>query len=179
MKKIFVLLFTFLFIIPTIKSQNEWRQELQKQLSLYGHRNWILVVDAAYPYQSKAAIKTLVTGEDQLDVVGEVLKVIREAPHVNPDIFLDKEIDFVPGKQAKGIDRYRKQLYKLLDDEQVNKTLHEELIAEVDKAAEVFHILVLKTNITLPYTSVFFRLDCGYWNAEQEEEMRNSMNERK
>jgi hypothetical protein len=133
------------------------------------------VVDAAYPYQSKAAIQTIVTNEDHLDVVKEVLETIKKAPQINPEIFLDKEIDFVQDEEAKGMERFRRQLYKILDDNFVNKAVHEDLIAEVDKAAEVFHILVLKTNMTLPYTSVFIRLDCGYWNADQETKMRDRM----
>lgn len=164
-----------LLLNSTLFAQTEWRQEFQNNLSLLGHRNWILVVDAAYPYQSKAAIQTIVTQEDHLDVVEEVLEAIKKAPHINPEIFLDKEIDFVPDDEAKGMERYRRQLYKILDDNIVTKTLHEELISEVDEAAEVFHILVLKTNMTLPYTSVFFRLDCGYWNTDQETKMRDRM----
>jgi len=32
--------------------------------------------------------------------------------------------------------------------------------------------LLLKTKLTLPYTSVFFRLDCGYWTDEAETQLR-------
>jgi hypothetical protein len=27
----------------------------------------------------------------------------------------------------------------------------------------------------IPYTSVFFELDCGYWNAEAEERLREAI----
>src|ERR1039458_10655620 len=30
-------------------------------------------------------------------------------------------------------------------------------------------MLLIKTDMTIPYTSVFFELDCGYWNAEAEQ----------
>ncbi len=90
--------FAFLLFVLTIPAiaQNiseTWQQELQTQVQLLGHRNWILIVDAAYPLQSKPAIKTIVTGANQLDVVKEVLKVVDKAPHVFPEVFLDKEID--------------------------------------------------------------------------------------
>jgi hypothetical protein len=29
--------------------------------------------------------------------------------------------------------------------------------------------------MTIPYTSVFFELDCGYWNAEAEQRLRQAM----
>jgi len=110
-----------------------------------------------------------------MDVVKEVLNKVKAAPHVFPEIYLDRELDFVPDKEASGIENYRKQLHSLLKAEKVEKVLHEEMIARIDEAAEVFHILVLKTNFTLPYTSVFINLNCGYWNAEQENDLRKLM----
>lgn len=155
--------------------KSEWRTELEKDILLHGHRNWILVVDAAYPYQSKQAIKTIATGESQLYVVKEVLDAIEDAGHVSPEIFLDKEIDFVPEEDAPGITNYTEELQTLLSGKKINKILHEQMIEKVDDAAKTFQILVLKTELTIPYTSVFIRLDCGYWNADQEQNMRNKM----
>jgi hypothetical protein len=34
---------------------------------------------------------------------------------------------------------------------------------------------VLKTNMTVPYTSVFIRLDCRYWSADAEQRLRARM----
>jgi hypothetical protein len=53
--------------------------------------------------------------------------------------------------------------------------LHEELIARLDQVAKTFRILMIKTNLTLPYTSVFMELDCGYWSPESEANMREAM----
>ncbi len=173
-----ILLAIFVVVCTSTIAQNtdiDWRQELKTQLEISGHRNWILVVDAAYPLQSKAAIKTIVTGKNQLTVVKEVLAAIEKAPHVYTEVFLDKEIDFVPETEAKGIEEYRNKLEQILSGKHVTKELHEELIATIDEAAKVFNILVLKTDLTIPYTSVFFRLDCGYWNGDQEKEMRKLM----
>ncbi len=175
MRRTICILFLVLMSSVSVFAQtkeNSWRQELKEQLALFGHRNWILVVDAAYPMQSKPAIKTISTGEKQLDVVKEVLVAIEKAPHVYPEVFLDKEIDFVPEQECSGINAYRKKLDKLLKGKNVSKKLHEELIANIDEAAKTFNILVLKTELTIPYTSVFFRLDCGYWDGEQEKKMR-------
>ena len=160
--------------LPTLaqESTKSWSQELTESLEFYGHRNWILVVDAAYPMQSKSAIKTIATGEKQLDVVRKVLAAIERASHVYPEVFLDKEIDFVQEKDAAGIDAYREELTKILSDISVHKVLHEELIIKIDEAAKTFNILVLKTDLTIPYTSVFLRLDCGYWNSGQEQRLR-------
>jgi hypothetical protein len=34
---------------------------------------------------------------------------------------------------------------------------------------------VIKTNCTMPYTSVFLQLDCAYWGAEDEQLLRENM----
>jgi hypothetical protein len=42
----------------------------------------------------------------------------------------------------------------------------------------LFRVLVVKTNMRIPYTSVFFELDCGYWNAHAEKQLRAAMKSR-
>ncbi len=170
--KIIVIL---LFLSTSLFAQTDWRKEFQSSLPILGHRNWILIADAAYPLQIKPGITTIYTGEDQIDLVKEVLKAVNDAPHVSPDIFLDKEIDFVPETEVSGIESYKKQLDRLLKNEKVTKVLHEELLEMIDEAGQDFKVLVLKTDLTIPYTSVFIRLDCGYWNTEQEQQMRELM----
>ncbi|MCT4589502.1 MAG: hypothetical protein N4A71_16890 [Carboxylicivirga sp.] len=176
------LMLAILGIYSNLNAQEKkanWQQLLNEQIQLLGHRNWILVVDAAYPLQSNQGIKTIVSGEEQLDVVKTVLQVIGSEKHVNPEVFLDMEIDFVPEKAAKGIGQYRTDLHQLLKGSTVSKVLHEDLISMVDQSAETFNILVIKSNSTIPYTSVFFRLNCGYWDADAEQQMRVKMEKNK
>ncbi len=53
--------------------------------------------------------------------------------------------------------------------------LHEQIIARLDQAAQVFRVLIIKTDLTIPYTTVFFELDCGYWSAEAEQRLRQAI----
>ncbi|NOY38136.1 MAG: hypothetical protein GXO83_11260 [Chlorobi bacterium] len=177
MKKFISVLLLSIVLFPMYSQESNygWRKQLQDALPLYGHRNWILIVDMAYPLQSKPAIETVYTGEDQLLVVKTVLEAIDKAPHVYPEVFLDMESDYVEETEAPGMEAYKQKLDKLLAGLHVEKKLHEQLIAEVDEAAKTFNILVLKTNLTIPYTSVFLLLNCGYWNADQEKQMRERM----
>lgn len=173
---IVIALFNYSFIAGVSGQETSiWEDTLKNQLQLHGHRNWILVVDAAYPYQSNPAIKTIVTGADHLEVVEEVLNAVENAGHVFPEVYLDKELDYVPNNEARGINGYRRKLKRLLNGKKVDKVLHEEMIAKIEQAAETFHILVLKTNFTLPYTSVFINLNCGYWTPQQETKLRRIM----
>lgn len=40
-------------------------------------------------------------------------------------------------------------------------------------------ILVIKTDMTVPYTSVFVQLDCGYWSPEKEARLRRALEKAK
>ena len=46
---------------------------------------------------------------------------------------------------------------------------------ELDEAGKSFHVLLLKSKLTLPYTTVFLQLDCGYWSNEAEQNLRRSI----
>ena len=152
-----------------------WQSHVKDELSLMGHRNWILIVDSAYPEQVGPGIETVETNADQLDVVRTVLTTMKSSIHVRPVIFLDAELPFVPDQKAPGISAYRTQLISVLHDYEVQSRLHQSLIDEVAKDAAQYHVLVLKTQLAVPYTSVFIHLDCKYWSAESERDLRAAM----
>jgi hypothetical protein len=76
---------------------------------------------------------------------------------------------------APGIEACRAKLDTMLKGREVKPVLHEELIARLDQVAKTFRILMIKTTLTLPYTSVFMELDCGYWSPKAEAKMREQM----
>lgn len=156
------------------QTQKTWEQQVDEMLPVLGHRNWIIVADMAYPQQSKEGITTIYIGEGQVETVQKVFEKIKAAPHVRANVYLDKELDFVNEKYAKGIGQYRKELEPIIGNE-AQKIMHEELIGKLDKAAKMFNVLILKTDMVLPYTSVFFELECGYWSEEAENELRRTM----
>ena len=148
---------------------------IQSRLPGLGHRNWIVVADSAYPLQISAGVETIVVDADQLTVVKEVLRALAKAKHVRPHIYRDAEMDFVSAKNAPGITAYRNSLNGLLKGKPVEKMLHEQIIAKLDDAGKTFKVLLIKTPLTVPYTSVFFQLECGYWSDSAEKEMRAAM----
>jgi len=153
-----------------------WKAIVSKRLPEFGHRNWIVVVDSAYPKQSAPGIETVNTGAGQLDVLRYVLTAIDAARHVQPKIMLDAELSSVPEKHAPGVEEYRTELKKLFEKRSVLTRQHEEIIGDLDEGARQFQILILKTDMTIPYTSVFIELECGYWTAEKETALRDAMN---
>ena len=81
----------------------------------------------------------------------------------------------LPEEDADGITAYRNELSSIVASLPRQSLLHEEIIRKLDKSAETFHVLILKTNMRLPYTSVFMELDCGYWTPEAEQRLRERM----
>lgn len=126
----------------------------------------------AYPEQSNPAIKTITIDDGQLDAVAFVSDLIEKATHVSANIFIDKEMAFVQEQDANGIEKYRSDLTQVLEGRPVKTMLHEDIIRELDSSAKLFNVLIIKTDLAIPYTSVFFQLECGYWNAEAENNMR-------
>jgi hypothetical protein len=48
-------------------------------------------------------------------------------------------------------------------------------MAKLDDGAGKFHVLLIKSNMRISHTSVFFELGCRYWSAEAEERLRAAM----
>jgi hypothetical protein len=153
----------------------EWNKQLIESMPLLGHRNWILIVDSAYPLQTSPGVETIETNATQLEVVRTVLSGIENSIHVRPVVFMDAELSFISDSDAPGVSAYRSEIGELLRKSLAQSRPHEKLISDIVEAGKTLHVLVLKTNMTIPYTSVFIRLDCKYWSADQEKNLRLKM----
>jgi len=152
-----------------------WTDTLAGYIPALGHRNWIVVADSAFPLQISPGIETIVTNEDHFAVLAKVLKAVDGARHIRPKIWLDKELTYVTEDLAPGADDVRRRLDEALKGRGAAPVLHEELIARLDQAGQAFKIVMVKTTLAVPYTSVFLELDCGYWPAANEAKMRERM----
>ena len=172
-----ILAATILFSLMTgiLSAADNWKEKLQKELPLLGHRNWIVVADSAYPLQTAPGIETIYVEADQLEVVKGVIAELAKTKHVKPTIYTDAEMKFVAEKNAPGIGTYRDGLEKILANQPVQVLPHEEIISKLDEAGKTFKVLIIKTTLTKPYTSVFFQLQCGYWNADSEAALRQAI----
>ena len=52
---------------------------------------------------------------------------------------------------------------------------HEGLIDKLDSVSQTFRVLIIKTTMTVPYTSVFLQLDCAYSGVRREKGLRAKM----
>ncbi len=151
-----------------------WEQRLEQLLPVFGHRNWIVVADSAYPAQSNLGIETIATGEDHLRLLGKVLDSIAAHFHVHANVYVDAELTHVPENDAPGVTELRDELERVVG-RNARVLEHEQIIAKLDESAKLFNIVILKSTLTIPYTSVFLELDCGYWSADAEKRLRNSI----
>lgn len=155
----------------------DWRAALEHALPLLGHRNCIVVADSAYPWQTSPGIETIATGADHLEVLSAAVDAIARAPHVRAIALVDAELAFVDEAHAPGVGALRDGVAAALALAGVETRAlpHEDIIRALDEAGRMFHVLLLKTTLALPYTSVFLQLDCGYWSAVAEAELRRRM----
>lgn len=150
-----------------------WQQQFDEQLQLNGHRNWILVVDKAFPQQP--GMNIINTSEKLLPVLDEVLKKIGSSTHVKPVIYNDAELQYLTDSLAPGVNLYKENLKKSLGRFTAQPVLHDTVFVKMDAASKLFSITVLKTEEVIPYSSVFIELDCAYWGGDKEKQLRDIM----
>ena len=156
-------------------STADWQTILQQRLPLYGHRNWIVVSDAAFPAYSQGGIETIVVNQDLPWVLNYVIKAISSSMHVRGATFVDQELKFVPEENYPGVTHLREEIKRAFGKSNRLSIPHAEALFKINDAGKTFRVLFIKTNTTIPYTSVFMRLDCGYMTDEIESKIRDAI----
>jgi hypothetical protein len=156
-----------------------WRELVQAYLPRLGHRNWIVIADAAYPAQSAPGIETIVTGATMTDVADYVFGELENARHVRPLVLHDEELSAIAESDAPGVGALRAGLKNRLKGLEVETLPHKKIIRQLADLGEVFEILLLKTTLTIPYTTLFIRLECGYWPEAAEKRLRRALRKKK
>ena len=147
-----------------------WQSELDSLLPLLGHRNWVIIADKAFPLQSAPGMVYINTNATVPEVADYTIQQLNKGTHVSPLLYLDKELSFVPGTEG-----YRDTLQQIFKGQAVQTLLHDSVFAKMDKTSGLFKVVVLKTNTTTAYSSVFINLDCKYWSAAKEQQLREVM----
>ncbi|WP_343561494.1 hypothetical protein [Sphingobacterium sp.] len=189
MKKIIVSLLAFfcLFILisgcqPALSQSTEiksvkdssWLDQMQATLPLLGHRNWILIVDKAYPAPSSANITVINTGQPLPQVAKQLDSLLKTQDHIRPIVYQDQELANIDEQLVPGVEAFSKEIGSIFRSN-IQVIPHASVFKKIDEASKLFHIVVLKTASVLPYTSLFIELDCKYWNADKEQALRHRM----
>lgn len=153
----------------------DWKQTLHEMMPLLGHRNWIVVTDMAYPLQTNPGVATLdATSDDFAAVLATVMHELNASPHVFPHVYRDSEQLRLDENLCPGITAYRAEVDAALGaGADMKEVDHEQLILKLDEVSRLYRVVIIKSGLTIPYTSLFFELDCRYWDAAREAAIRS------
>ena len=155
------------------RNDGKWKNQLDSIMPYLGHRNWILIVDSAFPLQNSAGMEYINTNDNLLTVLKYTLSAIKHSGQVRPIVFSDKELGYIKTGQVTNIADFVDMKAKILKGQNVQTILHDSVFKKLDMQAKLFKVLVIKTNEKIPYSSVFLQLDCAYWDVKNEKEMRS------
>ncbi|WP_343319132.1 RbsD/FucU domain-containing protein [Sphingobacterium multivorum] len=153
-------------------SKPDWQDLFTQQLPLLGHRNWILIVDKAYPIPANKSMLIINTERNMPEVLNTVVGLLDTQTHVRPIFYEDNELGYLDESIAPGLKAHQESLKKLLPKTKLIPLMHEAVFAKMDKAAQLFGVVILKTESTIPYSSLFIELDCKYWDDDRERMLR-------
>lgn len=157
------------------QDKQNWKVELATELPKLGHRNWLLIVDKAFPELASENIQIIETNEALLSVLNEVKTQLDSQSHVKPILYKDLELDVLNDNLSPGANKFKKDLYTIYPNNAYSSILHQDVFSKMDSASKLFKILVLKSETTIPYSSIFMELDCKYWNETSENQLREMM----
>ena len=96
--------------------------------------------------------------------------------HIRANVYAGQGTAFVAERSTRrALPTTARNLKACCTEQMFSGIPHEQIIHKLDQSAQVFRILIIKTDMTIPYTSVFFELDCGYWNADAEQRLREAI----
>lgn len=162
--------------VPTeADNLEQTRSAIAPALQQLGARNWVVIADPTYPIPAGAGAVTVSVPSSTADTFREVLDQLELQASVTPRIWVCNELDAVPEERAPGVGEYRKSVNNLLSGRFCYR-LDERIIAmQLAEAAKQYRVLYIKTNTRLPYSSIAIELDSGYWNSDDETEIRERL----
>jgi L-fucose mutarotase/ribose pyranase (RbsD/FucU family) len=174
------LLVLALMAFPTFAADDNsgeptWQTVVEQRLPVFGDGNLIVIADAAFPEMSVDGVQTIHTHAAQIEVLKSVLASIDENKHLRPMIATTDELKFVGERDAPGISTYRDSLLQLLAGRELDTIPQNKAVLSVADTAKLCRVLVLKTDSTLPFTSVFIHLGNGYWTPDADKRLRDAM----
>ena len=161
-----------------LKQLTVWKTDLKSEIQALGYRNWIVIADASFPFYNRSGIRTVVAPVETPEIVSEVISTIETTQHVKPQFYVARELNAIKNRQAPGITTFRQKLETSLKGQKVTEIDDATLNRLLQGTSSTYAILVIKSQTSLPYTSVFVELDSGYWDAEAEQELRKRLNKK-
>ena len=169
-----IIFLSFVLVACEYNKQN-WRDEVANSMLLLGHRNWIVITDKAFPVQTKAGVEMIYTDDRYENILSFIISQLNNSTHIYGHFYQDKELIFLDDSICPGIENYRFIQEQYIPKNEVQYISHEFLLNKIDSISSFYNVLVVKTNLVLPYTSTFIELDCKYWNRDKQKALKNKV----
>ena len=149
--------------------------ELKREVSAMGYGNWIVIAESSFPVYSRRGVRTLLVDAEIPAVLDQVLTSLEYSDSVKPKFTTSTELAYLHNDRAPGIDQFRTELETALHGFPTRRMDYRALSLLLEDSSNKFAVLVLKTNTSLPYTSIFIELQSNYWDRENETELREKL----
>ena len=152
-----------------------WAKAIEQEVKKMGTANWIVVAEPAFPSLSRKGVTTITTPAGTATALDVVLQSRDSQGHAKPYVYVTRESKMLSERYAPGVNGFNKRLKEVLRGREARELDSAALELLVKDAQKNYRILVIKSQTTLPYTSVFIELDTGYWDGEAETALRKQL----
>lgn len=152
-----------------------WMSSIDNEVAALGASNWIIISEASFPTPAQSGTHTIVSPTTLPQTLEQVLQTIESTGHVKPRFYVTRESQSVTESYAPGIVAMRQQVDQALHGHEKQVLPQRSLDVLKNSATKGFRVLLIKTQTTLPYTSVYIELESGYWDGESESALRKQM----
>jgi L-fucose mutarotase/ribose pyranase (RbsD/FucU family) len=149
-----------------------WKNAVNNEVNQLGTNNWIVIAEASFPNHSRPGVRLVNADAEIPEVTDYVINSLESTQYVRPKIYVTRELQSVEDDFAPGIEDLRKEIDVALHGHEPTTIEQESLLTLLESANQSFDVLVIRTSTALPYSSVFFELEPGYWDAHSEERLR-------
>lgn len=159
----------------TLHFHKSWKQEIHHEVNQLGTRNWIVIAEASFPNHNRPGVRLVSADAEIPEVIDYVIQSLESTQYVSPKVYLTQELEAVEEDFAPGIGILRQDIHTALHGHDANHLEQDSLLTLLESANETFDVLVIQTNTALPYSSVFFELEPGYWDSDSENHLREKL----
>lgn len=149
-----------------------WKGAVTHEVNRLGNDNWIVVAEASFPSHSRPGVRLITTDAEIPKVVDFVVNSLETTQYVRPKIYQARELRSIEDDFAPGVKTLQNQIEVALHGHEPTEIDQQSLLTLLESANQNFEVLVIRTSTALPYSSVFFELQSGYWDAHSEKLLR-------
>src|ERR1700744_4646941 len=107
----------------------DWQKTFAERLPAFGHRNWIIVADAAFPAYTQNGIETLVADQDLPQVLRYVGRAISSSRHVRAHVLFDQELHFIQEEDYPGVGEVRDEIDRTFGRSTLSSVPHAQVLS--------------------------------------------------